>query len=227
MLHLLQLELKKFSNYRPFRLMALFYVVLLPMAILATKMLPAEAQKGMGMAGFYTFPRIWEYLGYFGNWMAFFFLGFMGVLVITSEFVIGVAHEGSFDINYLFDPIGRLGRYLLMCFGYMIFGAFLGTLFRRTGLAVFLFLVYGIFLELIIRWGIHGYLLEAKRGILFYPLNAFEDLAPVPFNEIADQWIRQYGFDVFLSPTEAMVTSSIYIGLFLFGIYALLTRRDL
>jgi len=223
----------------------------------------------MGSQGYYDLPGIWNYLGYIGNWMTFFFLGFMGVLIITSEFanktlrqsiinglsrrevflgkvllmltisfiatvyyylcgaIIGAYHEPSFEFVELFDGMGIILRYMLMCFGYMTFGAFLGTLFRRTGLAVFLFLVYGIFLELILRYGVHGYFFGRTRTLLFYPLNAMEDLAPLPFSRVVQEWKNNIGFDAFLSPTEAVVTSSVYILLFLFGMYTLLTKKDL
>ena len=270
MMHLLKLEFKKFKNYRPFIIMAVLYMVLLPLTLLITKNFPEESrvQEMFGIQGFYTFPNIWKFLAYSGNWIVFFFLGFMGVLSITNEFsnktlrqniitgmsrreyflgkitfvgavslaatlvyfltgfFIGFYHSYSFELNDLAGNANYYFRYFLMCFGYMSFGLFLGTLFRRTGIAIFVFLAYGVFVEVILR-GLHVYFFGKTRTSLFYPLNAMEDLAPIPFKDLMEELINDWGFELFLSGNEAVITSSIFISLFLFGVYRILTKKDL
>ena len=34
---------------------------------------------------FYEFPTVWEYQGYIGNWLIFFFVGFIGIFIVTNE----------------------------------------------------------------------------------------------------------------------------------------------
>jgi hypothetical protein len=31
------------------------------------------------------FPTVWQYLGYIGNWLCFFFFGFLSIVVVTTE----------------------------------------------------------------------------------------------------------------------------------------------
>jgi hypothetical protein len=107
----------------------------------------------------------------------------------------------------------------------MALGLFFGMLVRRTGFTVFIFLAYGVFLEQILR-GLHMYYFES-RTCLFYPVNAIEDLTPIPFPDIANDMIREMDFNPFLSSGEAMITVSIYTALFLFGAYRLMVKRDL
>ncbi len=268
MLHLLKLEFLKVKNYKPFIVMTILYLILLPISLLVTKSLPEEPAAFFGTQGFYTFPNVWKYLGYIGNWIGFFFLGFMGVLSITMEFgnktlrqniITGLSRKEYFSAKVIFitaislaatayyflsgtliglfhaDPfymdvytqglMTYIPRYFLMSFGYMSLGLFFGMLVRRTGFAVFIFLAYGVFLEQVLR-GIHMYYLES-RTVLFYPVNAIEDLTPIPFPDIANDMIREMDFNPFLSSGEAMITVIVYTALFIFGAYQLIMKRDL
>lgn len=267
MLHFLKLEIKKVKNYRPLLVMAILYVIALPTSLLATKGLPEEASMFFGSQGFYTFPNVWKYLGYIGNWLGFFFLGFTGVLSVTSEFgnktlrqniitglsrkdyyfakvtfalaialavsiyyfvcgsLIGIFHADPFYFDVYTQELGYVPRYFLMSFSYLALGLFLGTLIRRTGFAIFVFLAYGVFVEQILR-GIHLYYLKS-RTVLFYPINAVEDLTPIPFPDAANDMVRQMDFYPFLYYPEAIITTLIYTSLFLFGTYSLLMKRDL
>lgn len=117
-------------------------------------------------------------------------------------------------------------RYFLMCFGYMSFGALLGFWIKRTGIALFLYLSYVMFLEAILRWGVHLQLWK-HRSMHFYPMNAVEDLSPAPFIQMTENFLAEYGFSMLLSPAEAMVTTAIYSTLFLLLAFRLVKRADL
>jgi hypothetical protein len=108
----------------------------------------------------------------------------------------------------------------------MIFGLLIGLLIRRTGIAIFLYFSYILFLERILRWLIHMNIVQDK-SMHFYPINATIDLVPVPFSQQAEMFMKQNGFSLFLSPTEAVITTLIYMGLFLFLAWQLLQKRDL
>jgi len=151
---------------------------------------------------------------------------FVTAYYFLSGTVIGIFHADPFYMDDFMKTFKYLPLYFLMSFAYMSFGLFLGMLVRRTGFAIFLFLAYGMFLEQIIR-GIHLYYFETSRTVLFYPLNAVEDLMPIPFADMANDMIREMDFNPFLSSVEAMITVSIYTSLFLFGAYRLMMKRDL
>ncbi|MEK7253912.1 MAG: ABC transporter permease [Bacteroidota bacterium] len=94
MLHLLQLEWKKQKGYILFRLLAIAYFILMPAVLLALKKifdnnypdggagdaLPFDPRKML-----VQFPTVWNWFGYIGNWLVFFVLGFLAVLLITNE----------------------------------------------------------------------------------------------------------------------------------------------
>lgn len=268
MLHLLLLEWKKFRKYTVFRALAILYIILLPTALLVTKSIPKPPEDIFNFNSFLMFPNIWSYMGYIGNWLVFFFLGFIGVLSITSEYanktlrqniitgmtrkdfflsklslivaisfaatlyyticslIVGFFHTETIYMSKVFQNIDYVPRYFLMCMGYMTFALFVGLLLRRTGLALFIYLLYVMVLEAIIRYGVHFKIVKNK-SIHFYPMNAVEDLAPMPFTKEANRFIEENDFSLLLTPTEASITSCIYLAIFLFLCYQLIQKRDL
>lgn len=269
--YLLLLEWKKFKHFRTFKVMGILYLILLPLSIIVGKAFFSYVEAPIDfidVKSITRFPEVWNYLAYAGNWLCFLFLGFMGVLAITTEFanktlrqniINGVTRKEFFTaklllvisislaatlyfalVGFSFGAINtydlrwskiisgteQIGFYFLMCLGYMIFGMFLGVLLRRTGLALFLYIVYVIFLEPTIRWAAHGNIIFNK-SLNFYPLNAIEDLSPVPIFKIIDGMTKDNNFSFLLTKTEATITTLVYISLFLFVIYYRLKKSDL
>ena len=82
------------------------------------------------------FPTIWQYLAYDGNWMVFFFLGFMSVLSITNEFgnktlrqniITGLSRADFFKGKFVF--IAALA--LLATAYYFLCGSVIGLLYTE------------------------------------------------------------------------------------------------
>ncbi len=268
MLHLLQLEWKKVRHYNTFRVLCALYLLLLPSLMMIGKNFSGLPDEIGSVESVYMFPKIWGWLGYIGNWLVFFFLGFLAVLSVTTEFrnktlrqniitgvsrtqyflskfyfivaisavatlyftlcgmLIGYFHTETIYMSKVFQEISLVPRYFLMCVSYMSFGLLLGLLIRRTGIALFLYICYVMFLELIIRWGIHFQILE-HRSMLFYPMNANEDLTPIPFLEMAENFMEKEGFSMVLTPTEAAITTIIYTIVFAWAGFRLLKRANL
>ena len=64
----------------------IFYIVSLPSLLLLGKRIK-ELPPPIGTTEvLFIFPTVWEYLGYVGNWLTFFFMGFFAVLMITLEY---------------------------------------------------------------------------------------------------------------------------------------------
>ena len=272
MLHLLRLEWLKQRNYNMFRVMAILFLVAMPSLILIWKTINIS---GDDLPPFipskdsiYMFPMIWQWMGYIGNWLTFFFLGFLGVLMVTNEysnktlrqniitgltrkeyflskfyFIVAVAlfatlyyafwcliygfmHTDTIYLNTVMKHADYVPRFFLMSFGYMSFGLLVGLVIKRTGIALFLYLAYIMIIESILRYAVHMKLFQHK-SMHFYPMNALEDLAPPPYLEMADGFAENNGFDIMLSPNEAIIASLVYISLFLLGSYRLLQRNDL
>lgn len=268
MLNLLILEWKKFRKFTVFRVLALLYLLLLPAVFFLSKALPKPPEELISFKSFLMFPNIWTYLGYVGNWLVFFLLGFIGVLSITSEYtnktlrqniitgltrkqfflsklslilvvsfgatlyytlccgIIGFFHTDTIYMSKVLQNIDYIPRYFLMCMGYMTFALLVGLLLKRTGFALFLYLLYIMVLESMIRYGIHGKFFNNK-SMHFYPMNSVEDLAPIPFAKQAGSLLEGNNTSLLLSPMEASITAAIYIILMLAICYYLLTKRDL
>jgi len=270
MLYLFQLEWLKQKKFIIFRVMILFYLIALPALLLMGKSIELGKNPPPFLAStdiFYVFPTVWLWLGYIGNWLSFFFLGFLAVLMVTNEqnnrtlrqniitglsrkeyylskviFIVflafcstlyfticaltfGFIHTETIYFSTVLKNADYIYRYFLMCMGYMSFGFLLGILIRRTGIALFLYITYIMVLESILRYT-QLYFFKS-RSMHFYPLNAIEDLIPIPFSEMAEGFIQKNGFSLFLSPSEAIIASLIYIVLFLFLSYKWLQRIDL
>ena len=85
MIKLLKLEFSKFRKSTVVILLSTMFIVFLPFSLSVGKlfkdlpaMLPSEEV-------FVRFSTIWEYLGYAGNWMVFFFIGVLIIYTITLE----------------------------------------------------------------------------------------------------------------------------------------------
>jgi hypothetical protein len=268
MSYLLQLEWLKQRKHKTFLLLGALYLILLPASLLIAKSIKQWPPPINTSDTFFSFPDVFIYLGYAGNWLTTFLLGFLSVVFITQEFssrtfrqniitglsrsdlfrsklyfivavalmatlyyglvafVMGLTHTDSFYVSVALKNIDYLPRYFLMCMGYMSLGLLLGVWIRRTGAALLFFLTYGAFIEPVLRWGVHQNLFK-HPSMHYYPMNAFEDLIPIPFSDAAKGFEKEFGFQFFLTPTEAILTSSVYIALFLLGTYALMTKRDL
>ena len=208
---------------------------------------------------FFNFPTVWEYQGYVGNWLVFFFLGFIAIYIVTSEianktlrqsiiigmtrkqfflgklftvvslaifatlvyavsaFLIGAFHADNFSLSAAFDNDWAIGRFFLMSLGYLTFGLMLGFVIRSTGLAIFFYFPYVIFLELILRWWIHYDLMDIKNNsVNYYPMNAVEDLMPNPAMRFAE-FIPQddLKIDFLLTHQQAAITTAVYVLLFI------------
>jgi len=272
MLHLLQLEWKKLRSYRLFMVLVAIYLVAMPAMYMSAANMGGFDNLPGGIKNLYIFPSVWKYLGYLGSWMTFFCFGFLGVVLVTSEYnfktlrqniITGMSRRAFFlgkiyimlaislfatlyygvlgltfgfiNTDYVMESrvmegLDYIPRYFLMCFGYMSFAFMLGMLIRRSGIALFSYFSYVLFGELILRYFVHVQLFGRGNSMNYYPLNAMEDLVPIPLPSEMNNMMgkaSEMGYDFFLSPTMAITLSSIYIVLFLGISYYVFSRRDL
>lgn len=124
------------------------------------------------------------------------------------------------------ENIDYIPRYFLMCLSFMSLGLMLGVLFRRTGIALFLYFAYIMFIERIIRFLIIGKLFGSTAA-LFGPMSATNDLTPFPIPKMIKGMTEGSEMRIFLTPTESILTASISMVLFFYVAYFLLKTRDL
>jgi len=85
MWNLLSLEIKKFKNNAVVDLFGLMFLITMPTLIFIGKEFRDLPPPIPSNTIFFTFPGVWSYLGFAGNWLVFFFLGFIVLYVVTSE----------------------------------------------------------------------------------------------------------------------------------------------
>jgi ABC-type transport system involved in multi-copper enzyme maturation permease subunit len=147
---------------------------------------------------------------------------YFGICSLT----IGFLHTDNPEWRMVFEKTGMMPRFLLMTLGYMSYGLIVGALIRKTSIALFIFLVYGLFLEPVFRWGIHLQVFK-NSSFNFYPLNAIEDLCPLPFSGQTEWFLKEKGFDLFLTPWQAAIASLLYVILFFAVSHMKIRRTDL
>lgn len=83
---LFKIELAKFKSYAVIQFMLGLGVILFPLALISCKELVNDLPPPLpGTSIIYEFPTIWDYQGYLGNWIVFFFFGCTLIFTITSE----------------------------------------------------------------------------------------------------------------------------------------------
>ena len=140
--------------------------------------------------------------------------------------VFGLSNTETIYMSKIMENIDMIPRYLLMILTFMSFGFMLGVLLRRTGIALFLYFAYVMFIERIIRYLVLGQLFG--KDIQGYgPINAANDLTPFPIPKMVTTMTESAEFKLFLSPTQAVVTALVSTIVFLYVAYYMLKTRDL
>lgn len=254
-MHLLSLEWKKFRKNSVVTLLTCFYFLFLPAASFIGKNLKTDGISPLipGSDTYYSFPGVWEYLGYAGNWVVFFFLGVVAIYLVTAEvnyktqrqsiingmtresyflsklyailtisfiatiyyviiaLILGVINTEQYDFGYMFENNWAIPRYFLMSVGYLSFAMLLAYLLKKSGLAIFVYFSYVMIIELILRWVIHSKFFEGGSA-KYYPLNAIEDLMPLPLWKIGKNFkMSDIDYNPLLSYTEAAGISIVSI----------------
>ncbi len=157
--------------------------------------------------------------------------GFM--LVFISSLGFGLALSRSHHLSFFMDKIYLVFVYIIEAVGYMSLAFFIAVLFRSTGLAIVLFILYRIIIEPILR------VIFPVEIRYFFPIKAISSLTPTPeFLSITSQGgfvqggeelsLREMG----ILPEEPSLLISLALALgwtviFLALSYVLIKRRDL
>ena len=269
MWRLLKLEYSKFRKSTVISLLAIFFIAFFPASMYLGSLMPDLPAFLPSENIFYVFPTVWDYLGYAGNWMVFFFLGVLIIYTVTIEvnhktmrqsiiiglsrkefftsklllvvfislvatlyytiiaLVIGFVNTPNPDMELAFTNDWAIFRFFLMCLSYLGFAMFLAFTIRKAGIAVFFYLTFVMIIEPMIRWLGHRKIDDSMR-MHFYPMNATEDLMPLPFYKYAE-FIQndEIDFNYVLSPSTATITVIVYLCLFLGLTYYMFQRRDI
>ncbi len=265
---LINLEILKYKDNSLVQMLLLFFTILMPTAIFVMKNM--EIPMLPGANSYFSFPQVWEYQAYSGSWLSFFFLGYLGVYLITSEIqfktmrqniingmsrtdffigkvsiailislyatvlffvstaIIGLLHQDAFDLAEIFEKQAYVvPRFFLLTFAYMTFGMMIAFLIKKPGLSMFFYFSYILFIEPLFRWWLHIKVFGQSKAIFYYPMNAIEDLAPLPLYKYAQNFSPKKDFFMLLSYSEATFISTISIIAFLAISYYFFNKRDI
>ena len=84
-LRLLKLEYTKFKDHSLIIILLMLYAIFFPSIIFLGKEFRDLPDPIGSPEILYKFPMMWEYLGYVGSWLAFFFLGLVAIFSIVNE----------------------------------------------------------------------------------------------------------------------------------------------
>lgn len=130
-LFLLELEWLKVRHYRPFWVLSGAFVLIMGafMPFIGAIKMPKEV---FDISTSLMFPNVWHNLAYWGNWAAFFSIGFLSVLSITNEFefktlrqsvISGLSRQDVFLSKLLFIVSLSVGATLVYALFALIFGS--------------------------------------------------------------------------------------------------------
>lgn len=281
---LLKIEYYKFKSYPVVQFLFWLGIILFPVLLLSGSSVVNDLPPPLpGTNMMYEFPTIWDYQGYIGNWLVWFFFGCIIIFSITSEVtfrtqrqniisgytrrdyfiakmmvvlsmsaiatlvytlssvIIGYCYTDDPFIALAFDNNYAVIRFFLMSLGYLSFAALVAILFRKNGLAIFIYVAYALIFEYVLRGLAMGLLYKAnmvdKLDYTFWmPLNAIEDNMPFPllrFENFAQSLAEDNGeggpfkFRVLMEASTSATLTVFYILLFAFLAYRLFNKKDI
>lgn len=269
MIKLLKLEYTKFKNHSLILILLMLYGIFSTMTLFLGKEIRDLPDFMPSTSFLYKFPSTWDYLGFLGSMMSYFFLGLIAVFIVVNEItyktfrqsiisgltrkefflskvyaiiaislaatawyflsgmLIGLTHTSNLRLSDIFDGGWVLPRFFIMVLGYMSLGLFIGFFIRKPGISLLFYLIWGFALEPGLKW-----LLTFKvinHGVVrLLPVNAMEDLMPLPFYRFAD-FVPDQGleFEFLLPYWQAGLASVFWIIVFLFLGYRHFSTKDL
>ena len=148
---------------------------------------------------------------------------YYAIIVLT----IGYFHSDPYSFTGAFENKTAILRFFLMCMGYLSFAMLLGFLLRKSGLAIFFYICYVIFIEKLIKLVVKSQI-EDPDFINFLPLNSIDDLMPNPMYKIKEYSSTiKFDLNLLLTDNQAMISSTIYILLFLGLSYYNVLKKDI
>jgi ABC-2 type transport system permease protein len=158
---------------------------------------------------------------------------FMGALCLAATiyylllvFLFGLINTETLYVSRVFENSDYFFRYFLMCFSFSSLGFLFGMLFRKSGISLFLYFAYTLFIERIIRYLVLEKVLGSQL-IGYMPANATNDLTPFPIPKGVKSMVNDDSMKIFLNLTEAIITTIIFTILFLYLAYLTIKNRDL
>jgi ABC-2 type transport system permease protein len=133
------------------------------------------------------------------------------ILFIIGTFVGMIKNEGGFSPE-MFNKIEFLGAYFLEILFYMTLALLISIWLQKTGIAIFMLLVYPLLIEPLVRWQVPDHIDK------YFPVKSMDSLNVFPFP-------KYFGFPVSeVIPVEGVIVTILWIGIF-FSLSFLVIRK--
>ncbi len=166
---------------------------------------------------------------------AFTFLSTLLVFVITL--ILGYTYSTSTETDLVYKEMFFIGNYFLKLFTFFCFLMFLSVLLRKSIFVFLFFFVYWVIesivgtVEALMRMrGLNpNQKMEMAQDSFFFskifPLESMSSLIPNPMVRLNMAKLIGFKYD-FHYPTESLIACIVWCGLFIFGSYWILKKRD-
>jgi len=145
----------------------------------------------------------------------------LGIALFATLFVFiigminGVMETQNLTSSMIFEKIDFVFAYFVQAIAYMCFALFVGTLVKKSGLAIGIFFLYSKIVEPLIEWKLPSQISD------YLPFHTISSLIQNPVLKLVGMNVGEsplgihFGFTLF------------YSAVFLVGTYLLITKRDL
>ncbi len=154
------------------------------------------------------------------------------LFVALTTLILGLIYSDFLEPSLIFRDLNYLLAFFVKLVGFFSFGLFLGVLIKRSAFAVGAMLVWSILEGIgsgLLHWKLEDHAENISR---FFPLIAMSNLIKEPFSRIKEvkSVASKIGEEVtkdFSVHTLDILIVLFWTGLFIYGSYFLLKRRDL
>ncbi|WP_010517583.1 ABC transporter permease [Croceivirga radicis] len=156
------------------------------------------------------------------------------IFVFVVSLILGLAYSDYNEFSIIFSDLEFLLAFFIKLVGFFSFCLFLGILVKRSAFALGFLFLWQI-LEGIVRGLIRWKLLDGTGTDFvmgFFPLNSMFNLIKEPFTRlsavqnVANQVGESFKLDYHVYFHEILIVM-VWTGIFIYGSYALLKKRDL
>jgi ABC-type transport system involved in multi-copper enzyme maturation permease subunit len=140
-----------------------------------------------------------------------------GVLLLILGLVLGMLYSPVKSPEFMMQSIGFVPAYAFETFCFLAFAMFLGTLIRRSGFTIVLFVLYSLVMEPIATAIMKH---EYELATWYFPIRSVNNLIHVPFGKYIFQEVQDY-----VALTDLLAAGA-WAGIFIWLTYLLIQRRD-
>jgi ABC-type transport system involved in multi-copper enzyme maturation permease subunit len=143
---------------------------------------------------------------------------FASVLIFVIALITGIIYTPNDDMRFMFKHVEFIFGFFLETISFMLFALLIGTLVKRSGLAIGLLFLYTLMIEPLITFNLGD---KADWLGPYFPVRAIHNIIKVPYQRYFFLEIRDY------ITIDSVVVLLIYAGLFVYLTFLLLKKRDL